>query len=174
MEKTSTTYGRENDGKNGTNSNFFICSCVIYLMLFYFFKFCSYSSVCLCARLRKGQAWGGGSPIVKMQGCPSSRFGASDRSKLWSDRGPTGRKSSYFYPYRYRLGLFIKKINQYIVVKQTRDCNTVAVKSAFDDFLSSLRVSPCSRVAISRALLYLTLSTITIENEGLLAVSGIV
>ena len=35
MEKTSTTYGRKNDGKNGTNSNFFICSCVIYLMLFY-------------------------------------------------------------------------------------------------------------------------------------------
>ena len=87
MEKTSTTYGRENDGKNGTNSNFFICSCVIYLMLFYFFKFCSYSSVCLCARLRKGQAWGGGSPIVKMQGRPSSRFGASDRNKFWSDRG---------------------------------------------------------------------------------------
>ena len=108
MEKTSTTYGRENDGKNGTNSNFFICSCVIYLMLFYFFKFCCYSSVCLCARLRKGQAWVGGSPIVKMQGCPSSRFGASDRSKFWSDRGCSGRKSYYFYPYRYRLGLFIK------------------------------------------------------------------
>ena len=39
VEKTSTTYGRENDGKNGTNSNFFICSCVIYLMLFYCLKF---------------------------------------------------------------------------------------------------------------------------------------
>ena len=139
-------------------------------MLFYFFKFCCYSSVCLCARLRKGQAWVGGSPIVKMQGCPSSRIGASDRSKFWSDRGSSGRKSEYFYPYRYRLGLFIKQINRYIVVKQTRDCDSVAVNS---DFLSSLRVSPCSRVAISRALLYFTLSTITIENEGLLAVYGI-
>ena len=51
------------------------------------FKFCSYSSVCLCARLRIGEAWGGGSPIVKIQGRPSSRFGASDRGKFWSDRG---------------------------------------------------------------------------------------
>ena len=57
------------------------------------FKFCSYSSVCLCASLRKGQAWGGGSPIVKMQGCPSSRFSASDRSKFWSDKGSSGRNS---------------------------------------------------------------------------------
>ena len=41
MEKTSTTYGRENDGQNGTNSNFFICSCIIYLMLFYCLNFAS-------------------------------------------------------------------------------------------------------------------------------------
>ena len=68
----------------------------------------------------------------------------------------------------------IKQINGYIVVKQTRGCNTVAVKSAFDDILSSLHMSPCWRVAISRALLYFTLSTITIENyEGLRAFSGI-
>ena len=81
MEKTSTTYGRENDGKNGTNSNFFICSCVIYLMLFYCLNFASIRPF-VCARLRKGQAWGVGSPIVKMQGCPSSRFGASGEQIL--------------------------------------------------------------------------------------------
>ena len=82
MEKTSTTYGRENDGKNGTNSNFFICLCVIYFMLFYCLNFVVIRRFCVCAGLRKGQTWGGGSPIVKMQGCPSSRFGASDRSKF--------------------------------------------------------------------------------------------
>ena len=35
------------------------------------FKFFSHSSVCLCARLRKGQAWGEGSPIVK---CKDARL----------------------------------------------------------------------------------------------------
>ena len=131
------------------------------------FKFCSYSSVCLCAGLRKGQAWGEGSPIVKMQGCPSSRFGASDRSKFWSDRGT---EILIFLPTQISLRVVHKKINRYIVVKQTSDCDSVAVNS---DFFSSLRVSPCLRVAISPALLYFTLFTITIENEGLLAVSGI-
>ena len=68
-----------------------------------------------------------------------------------------------FLPIQISLTVVHKKINRYIVVKQTRGCNTVAVKSAFDDILSSLHMSPCWRVAISRALLYFTLSTITIE-----------
>ena len=75
----------------------------------------------------------------------------------------SGTEILIFLPIQISLRVVHKKINRYIVVKQTRGCNTVAVKSAFDDILSSLHMSPCWRVAISRALLYFTLSTITIE-----------
>ena len=71
----------------------FLFALVLFIYFILLLKFCSYSSVCVCATLRKRQAWGEGSPVVKMQGCPSSRFGASDRSKFWSDRGSSGRKS---------------------------------------------------------------------------------
>ena len=78
--------------------------------------------------------------------------------------GPTeGTEILIFLPIQISLRVVHKKINRYIVVKHNRGCNTVAVKSAFDGILSSLHMSPCWRVAISRALLYFTLSTITIE-----------
>ena len=59
MEKTSTTYGRENDGKDGTNSNFFICSCVIYLMLFCCLNFALIRLFVCVLDYEKGK-WGGG------------------------------------------------------------------------------------------------------------------
>ena len=71
----------------------FLFALVFFLYFILLFKFCSYSSVCVCARLRKRQPWGEGSLIDKMQGCPSSRFVESDRSKFWSDRGCSGQKS---------------------------------------------------------------------------------
>ena len=138
------------------------------------FKFCSYSSVCLCARLRKGQAWGGRSPIVKMQGCLSSSIWCVRQEQILVWQRVFGTEILIFLPIQISLRVVHKQVNGYIVVKQTRGCNTVAVKSAFDDILSSLHMSPCWRVAISRALLYFTLFTITIENyEGLRAFSGI-
>ena len=68
---------------------------------------------------------------------------------IWCVRGANfglteGTEILIFLPIQISLRVVHKKINRYIVVKQTRDCNTVAVKSAFDDFLSPLRVSPCS------------------------------
>ena len=62
MEKTSTTYGRENDGKNGTNSNFFICSCVIYLMLFYCLNFAPIRRFVCVLDYEKGKPGLGGLP----------------------------------------------------------------------------------------------------------------
>ena len=60
MEKTPTTYGRENDGKNGTNSNFFICLCVIYLMLFYCLNFVVISRFVCVLDYEKGKPGVGG------------------------------------------------------------------------------------------------------------------
>ena len=62
MEKTSTTYGRENDGKNGTNSNFFICSCVSYLMLFYCLNFALIRRFVCVLDYEKGKAGVGALP----------------------------------------------------------------------------------------------------------------
>ena len=62
MEKTSTSYGRENDGKNGTNSNFFICSCVIYLMLFYCLNFALIRRFVCVLDYEKGKPGVGGLP----------------------------------------------------------------------------------------------------------------
>ena len=62
MEKTSTTYGRKNDGKNGTNSNFFICSCVIYLMLFYCLNIALMSRFVCVLDYEKGKPRLGGLP----------------------------------------------------------------------------------------------------------------
>ena len=71
VEKTSTTYGRKNDGKNGTNSNFFICSCVIYLMLFYCLNFAPIRRFVCVLDYEKGKPGLGGLPQLK---CKDARL----------------------------------------------------------------------------------------------------
>ena len=71
VEKTSTTYGRENDGKNGTNSNYFTCSCVIYLMLFYCLNFALIRRFVCVLDYEKGKPGVGGLPQLK---CKDTRL----------------------------------------------------------------------------------------------------